>query len=62
MTKKQNSTIPAIVDITASALNMAIVELKSGDTALCLETLTSLERILQEFTGMKTPSSDKTNP
>jgi hypothetical protein len=60
MINRQNSTIPAIVGITVSALNMAIVELKSGDTNLCLETLTSLERILQEFTRMETPDSDET--
>ena len=60
MTKKQNPTSPAIVSITASALNIAIVELKSGDTDLCLDTLTSLECILWEFINMETPDPDET--
>lgn len=58
--KQQKSAIPNIVSITAATLNMAIVELKSGDTDLCLDTLTSLERILLEFTRMETSNARET--
>jgi hypothetical protein len=49
--KLQPSTLQEFINITATALDMAIIELKAGDSQLCLDTLLSLNSLLLEISG-----------
>lgn len=45
----QNSSLQEFAHITSFALDMAIIELESGDVDLCLDTLKSLNSLLLEI-------------
>jgi hypothetical protein len=59
--KHQVSVIHNMACLTASTLDIAILELKSGDPELCLDTLNTLKHILREFTDIPQPVACETS-
>jgi hypothetical protein len=55
---KELSPAQQIASTIAASLHTAIAELKSGETKLCLDTLRSLQGVLQEIIDVTSKAGD----